>query len=189
MDFRFSTKTSVCLQAGRFPPPPQQGLTVHVGRPEGPNGGGPLPARGQHLHLQAVEGGGPQTRDRELGVILGKGREGVGEHGPSGAASDHDPRRDSPPETTPLMTSPCYTRFARLDSTVFGGPVVCPHSPETIPPPRCSGQQGDPDSWQPRAQMSQASSWRSPPPPPGDDFPFLEPKTFPGFKSFHLHIL
>lgn len=89
----------VCKPGGT--PQPQQGLTVHVGRPEGPNGGGPLPARGQHLHLQAVEGGGPQTRDRELGVILGKGREGVGEHGPSGAASDHDPRRDSPPETTP----------------------------------------------------------------------------------------
>ena len=82
-------------------PAPRPGLTVHVGRPEGPDGGGPLPARGQHLHLQAVEGGGPQTRDRELRVILGKGREGVGEHGPSGAASDHDPRRDSPPDTTP----------------------------------------------------------------------------------------
>lgn len=37
---------------------------VHVGGPEGPDGGGPLPARSQHLHLQAVEGGGPQTAGR-----------------------------------------------------------------------------------------------------------------------------
>ena len=81
IDFRFFTKT-FCVSASQAgPPPPRPGLTMHVGGPEGPDGGGPLPTRSQHLHLQAVEGGGPQTRDRELGVILGKGREGVGGHG------------------------------------------------------------------------------------------------------------
>ena len=40
--------------------------------PEGPDGGGPLPRRRQHLHLQAVEGGRPQTGHREHVVIRGQ---------------------------------------------------------------------------------------------------------------------
>ena len=97
----------VCKPGGT--PTPRPGLTVHVGGPEGPDGGGTLPACSQHLHLQAVEGAGPQTRDQELGVILGKGGKALGDTGPSGAASDHDPRLDSPPETIP----PCYVTVLR----------------------------------------------------------------------------
>lgn len=75
--FVFSARLSLCPQSWRGPP----ALTVHsrgweVGGPEGPDGGGSLPARGQHLHLQTVEGGRPQTWHREHGAILRGDRRG-----------------------------------------------------------------------------------------------------------------
>lgn len=160
----------VCKRGGT--PAPWPGLTVHIGGPEGPDGGGPLPVRSQHLHLQAVEGGGPQTWDRELRVILGKGGKALGDTGPSAAASDRNPRLDSPPETTPPSR---YHRDPRSCGSLVSTPP-CPgthnlsmFAGDPLPPrPPWSGQQGDPGSWQPRAHMSQASSCRSPPPPPGD---------------------
>ena len=136
----------VCKPGGT--PTPRPGLTVHVGGPEGPDGGRTLPACSQHLHLQAVEGAGPQTRDQELGVILGKGGKVLGDTGPSGAASDHDPRLDSPPETTPPHYVTVLETTPPRDVTVLRagvvrllplhhvqGPTICPRSLETPPPP------------------------------------------------------
>ena len=77
MIFVFSPRLSLCPQGSRGPP----ALTVcsrgwEVGGPEGPDGGGSLPARGQHLHLQTVEGGRPQTWHREHRAILRGDRRG-----------------------------------------------------------------------------------------------------------------
>ena len=83
----------------------------------------------------------------------------MGDTGPSGAASDHDPRLDSPPETTPphyvtvLETTPprdvtITETTPPRDITVLRagvvrllplhhvqGPAICPRSLETPPPP------------------------------------------------------
>lgn len=76
-------------------------LTVRwrVGRPEGSDGGGPLPACGQHLHLQPVQGGRPEVGHREGAAVL-RGQE------TRGGGSDrwgNGPRRGA-----------------------YGGPVPCP---------------------------------------------------------------
>lgn len=168
----YSPRLSLCPQArGR-------GLALTVrsrsrGReirgPEGPDGGGPLPRRRQHLHLQAVEGGRPQTGHREHVVILGEER---------------DRRRRQRPLPTPHPRDSCADPSLAHNRAVSMRVLTPPRSWYNVPlRERCLAVSApEPSSWQlgavGRLRCTGASSQPSPPPPTALVIP--QPTRFPG---------